>query len=305
MSCVKEVLEGIGYSLADIGRSYRTRPLYRESDNDQVLCIWKDSGKWIDFKDNSGGSLEELVQITLKLPSVVEAKKHIRDKGIDLEVFNKKAATIKSPIIFEKEILEKFLPEYGYWNGRGISSETLRVFQGGVDRSWKMKDRYVFPIFDNKDNIIGFSGRDVSGLTLDARPKWKHLGDKKEWVYPMKEHVSHIKSSKQIILVESIGDMLALRECGILNSIVTFGLNISGRIILSMVAINPKEIIIAFNDDSGKNSAGNEAAEQAKKKLENYFDSDQIKIRLPIGGKDFGELLLSDKEKILSWQKQL
>jgi len=37
--------------------------------------------------------------------------------------------------------------------------------------------------------------------------------------------------------------------------------------------------------------------------LLNYFDRSQISINLPVGAKDFGDLNLSDKNKIQEWYK--
>ena len=71
---VKEILTEIGYTLRDCGREYRTKPLYRDSDNPNVLCIKKTNGVWIDFKTNKCGNLEELVKLTLNLKDLKEAK---------------------------------------------------------------------------------------------------------------------------------------------------------------------------------------------------------------------------------------
>jgi DNA primase len=168
-----------------------------------------------------------------------------------------------------------------------------------------MFNRYVFPVFDNQDNIIGFSGRDVSKLSLEGRPKWKHIGDKKEWVFPLKVNLKDLKSAKNIILVESIGDMLALRENGINNCIVTFGLNVTPKIIYSLISINPSKIVIAFNNDGSENGAGNMAAQATQNKLRDYFDIDQIVIKLPKGANDFADLNLKDKNRILEWHKSI
>lgn len=302
---VRTILQDIGYVLTDNGREFRARPLYRDSDNDSVLRIWKNSGQWVDFKENISGSIEDLVKLTLKLKSIDEAKTWISSKGIDtssIEVEKPKALT-KQTQIFDKSLLIKLLRDNSYWNNRGISDSTIAPFQGGVATSGKMFNRYVFPIFDNRDQIIGFAGRDVSAMSLEGRPKWKLIGDKKEWVYPMKVNLSDIKKEKSIILVESIGDMLALRENGILNVVVCFGLNISCKIIYSLISLNPEKIIIAFNNDGSSSGAGNLAATSAKNKLLNYFDQNQIHIILPDGGKDFGDLNLKDKQKILEWKK--
>ena len=47
----------------------------------------------------------------------------------------------------------------------------------------KMKDRYVFPIFDKMDRLIGAAGRDVTNF---SSIKWKLIGEKSLWVYPFK-----------------------------------------------------------------------------------------------------------------------
>ena len=77
MHDVKDILTNIGYTLFDSGREYRTKPLYRDSSSNNVLCIKKDTGRWIDFKENRYGNLEELVQITLNLKDLNEAKSYI------------------------------------------------------------------------------------------------------------------------------------------------------------------------------------------------------------------------------------
>ena len=300
---VRKILQDIGYVLTDNGREFRAKPLYRDSDNDNVLRIWKNSGQWVDFKENKSGSLEELIRLTLKLKTIDEAKQWIGSKGIvsNAEEIEKPKALTSQVQYFDKSLLLKLAKNDDYWNNRGISSSTLAPFCGGLASTGKMYNRYTFPIFDNKDNIIGFSGRDVAPFSLEGRPKWKHIGDKKEWVYPLKVNLQDIRSRKKIILVESIGDMLALRENGISNSVVTFGLNISAKIIYSLIALNPYKIIVAFNNDSDNNGAGNEAAVVAKNKLLNYFDKSQVSINLPLGAKDFGDLNLFDKSKILEW----
>lgn len=300
---VRKILQDIGYVLTDNGREFRAKPLYRDSDNDNVLRIWKNSGQWVDFKENKSGSLEELIRLTLKLKTIDEAKQWIGSKGIvsNAEEIEKPKALTSQVQYFDKSLLLKLAKNDDYWNNRGISSSTLAPFCGGLASTGKMYNRYTFPIFDNKDNIIGFSGRDVAPFSLEGRPKWKHIGDKKEWVYPLKVNLQDIRIRKKVILVESIGDMLALRENGISNSVVTFGLNISAKIIYSLIALNPDKIIVAFNNDSDNNGAGNEAAVVAKNKLLNYFDKSQVSINLPLGAKDFGDLNLFDKSKILEW----
>jgi hypothetical protein len=302
---VRQVLQDLGYTLSDRGREYRTKPLYRDSDNDNVLRIWKNSGQWVDFKESVSGSLEDLIKLTLKLKTIDEAKQWIVSRGIDASSIeeDKPKAIVTQPTIFDPEILLKLRKDDAYWHNRKISSSTLEPLKGGVATSGKMFNRYVFPIFNSENLLIGFSGRDVSALTLDGRPKWKHLGDKKEWVFPAQINSKALKAKKEVILVESIGDMLALMENDISNVLVSFGLHLSNKMLYTLIALNPKKIVVAFNNDGSDLGAGNSAAETAQNKLLSYFDKDQIAIKLPQTAKDFGEMHLKNSSLVREWYK--
>ena len=55
----KNILLDLGYSnIKDNGRELRMRPLYRDSNNDTVLSVRKDTGYFIDFSKNVSGSFE-------------------------------------------------------------------------------------------------------------------------------------------------------------------------------------------------------------------------------------------------------
>ena len=161
-----------------------------------------------------------------------------------------------------------------------------------------MADRYVFPIFNKKQQVVGFSGRDLKPEKKEdskfVRPKWKHIGDKSKWNYPLLNNVKIIREQKSIIIVESIGDMLSLWENNIKNTIVSFGVILSPNILGTLTRMDPDKIFISFNDDSSNSNAGNEAARVAKKKLLQFFDEDQITIKLPEEHNDFNEMHLSE-----------
>ena len=152
-----------------------------------------------------------------------------------------------------------------------------------------MKDRYIFPIFNCKNDLVGVSGRDVSDSPSPKRPKWKHIGDKGQWRYPMQLNNKLLRSSREVIVVESIGDMLSLWEAGVRNVAVSFGLQISVALINYFLRIDARKIYLGFNNDDDKNSAGNKAAEKNRGRLLRYFDPEQIIISLPTKG-DFGEM---------------
>ena len=294
---IYQILTNIGYSLKDCGKEYRAKPIYRDSDNDTVLRIYKDTGFWVDFKENISGDLPSLIKKTLKLDTEDQAKTWLKDKNYSAVNHETQfQPKIKEKKTFDKELLLKLEKKHEYWIKRNVNEETLHLFKGGLAKAGKMKNRYVFPIFNNKQEIIGFSGRDI---TNESKIKWKHLGDKSNWCYPLFLNLQTLKEEKEIFIIESIGDCLSLWDAGIQNTIVTFGLEISTAILNVLLKIDPNKIHISFNNDSNNNNAGNNASEKAVNKLLRYFDKNQITIKLPIK-KDFGEMT---KEEILQWKK--
>jgi hypothetical protein len=284
---IRGVLGDLGYTLRDYGGYFRTRPLYRDSDNDVILSINKDTGRWKDFKEGISGDLEDLVKLTLDC-NIEDARKFLKSKGSDRPVVTVKPE-IKQKKALNDEFLNNLIKNNKYWNDRGISDETLDEFGGGVCESGKMLDRYVFPVYGERGRLIGVSGRDVNNDEWTKRPKWKHIGDKAAWTYPTQVNEETLKKLKEVILLESIGDMLALWEHGIRNTLVTFGLDINTAILNKLLRLDPNSVTISFNNDSESNYAGNLAAKKAKEKLLKYFDEEQIKIALP-SKNDFGEM---------------
>lgn len=284
---VREVLGGLGYNLQDYGREFRARPLYRDSDNNTVLSIKKDTGRWIDFKENISGNLVDLVKLTLDC-DIENAREYLKTRVSSAPIKVVKPE-IKQRKTLNAEFLNNLIKNNKYWNERGVSDETLEEFGGGICESGKMLDRYVFPIYGEREKLVGVSGRDINNDKWTKRPKWKHIGDKSSWVYPSQVNERILHYSRRVILVESIGDMLSLWENKVRNTMVTFGLGVSTAVLNKLLRLDPNDVIISLNNDSESNHAGNLAATKAKKKLLKYFDEDQIKIALPIEN-DFGEM---------------
>ena len=225
MENIKEVLSNLGYDLKEYLKEYRTKPLYRDSDNENVLVIYKDSGKWVDYKENITGNLQDLVRMTLNLPNNVEAKEWISKKVQTESSYTVyKKPEIKQVKCYSSEVLDKLVKDHSFWKNRNISEETMNLFGGGILTEGRMKGRYVFPILNKEQKLIGVAGRDILNRSEKMCPKWKLVGDKINWRYPLQVNSKILSESKEVIIVESIGDMLSLWEAGIKNVIVTFGL---------------------------------------------------------------------------------
>ena len=301
---IKETLINLGYSnIQDLGTEYRTKPIYRESSSNTVLRIKKDTGFFTDFSRQITGSFEELVRLSLKLEDIKDAKGWLENKQYYHTPKKKIEPKLNHAKIFDKSILTNMISNHDYWTSRNVSIDALDQFKGGILNAGKMNGRYVFPIFNSKNQIVGVSGRCIqdNDKRNKLRPKWKHIGKINEWVYPAFINLEIIKKERQVILVESIGDMLALWNEGIKNVLVIFGLNISSGVLNFLLKTDPTYVIISLNNDSQGNSAGNEAAEKNHRKMLKYFDKKQIITHLPTQN-DFGEM--SSKER-LDWKNLL
>lgn len=195
------------------------------------------------------------------------------------------------PKTWPVDVLDKLIHDHSYWAGRGVSEGTVAPFRGGVATSAQMKGRYVFPMFDplNDDKLIGFSGR-LTAPNPDP-PSWKHIGSKSLFLWG---GMDECESSHRVILVESIGDALALMENGVKDVLCLFGVSMSQVLLAKVIALNPSSIIISTNRDVSKRGhhAGQEGAAKIARTLSKFFDESVIQTVYPPdreGLKDWGK----------------
>lgn len=302
MNNYREKLEKLGYNLQDCGNHWRTRAIYRNGKTNTSVIIYKDSGVWRDF----GGSTESkpfnaLVKETLN----TNDPKILKEYLIGDQEYKPSVKDIEEKIEMEKiypdSYLEKLLPIKTFYEKRGISAGTQEFFKCGYAGGGKMYRRIVFPIYNLNGQIHGFSGRSV--VDKDKVPKWKHMGRRTDWIYPNHLSSGPIENSNEVILVESIGDCLALHESGFKNVLVTFGLDASSKLISYLNSFDLNKIIISTNNDDNKeiNSGGNASIKIAAK-LSKIFDLSLIRINPPTSN-DFGDML-KEKKDFSEWYRR-
>lgn len=285
---LESYLRSNGFKLIDRGNFWHSNAVYRDGDNPTALQIFKDTGVTRDFVQGGApfpfSKLQELVGKKVNLESSEE--------------YVAKKETIKMDKTWDREILKRLLPADGFYHERKISSKTLRLLSGGFANNGKLHSRYVFPIFGENDLIIGFTGRYIGRISEDSEiPKWKHIGRKTTWVYP-----SFIKSkngfpfqeaiiaTNEVILVESIGDLLALAECDIYNVMVTFGTSLSKQQLSFLARFSNLTVTLAFNNDNTPKKPGYFAAAKTYYQLLPMYGN-KVRIKLP-DDKDFGDWYL-------------
>lgn len=297
---IKDILQDLGYKLSDKGNYWQSPAVYRNGDNPTALQIYKDTGAWKDYVQNTPFMpFKQLLVLTLNTNDPKELSKYLNKEESFFLSEKAKHSVEKLQVeeIYPHSILEKLLPHYKFYNDRGISTEILKTLKGGLATRSQMYQRFVFPIYNEYGQIHGFSGRDLSGK--EGKPKWKHMGKKTNWVYPAYVPTENgclfdNVDTDYVILVESIGDCLNCMEHGINNVLVSFGLDLSSKLLCSLIKFNFKKIILSFNNDSDKTeNRGMNASIKNYLKLLNYYDAEKIKICMPTKN-DFGDMNAED-----------
>ena len=304
---IQEILESLGYRILDRGNYWQSTAIFRNGDNKTALQIYKDSGVWKDYvQETHFMPFQKLLELSLGTNDPKIIKKYMKEDDINL-LSNKRPqkAQVELENIYEEDGLKKLLPHFTFYQKRGVSSETLKFFKCGLATGGKMYQRMVFPIYNEYSQIHGFAGRNASA-SHPERPKWKHIGKKTRWVYPYyispELFMNNVQEKGSVILVESIGDMLNLFDRGIKNVLVSFGLDISPKLICFLVSVCPKKIVLSFNNDKDKDeNRGLNACLKSYLKLLNYFDPEKIKIFLPTKN-DFGDMSADELDK---WESRL
>lgn len=295
----KSILESLGYSPKDFGDHLRMRSNYRNGDNNTSLVVFKTDGRWNDY----GVGLTN--QPFSKLVEFSGGK--IPEGGFgEFQIEHQVKREDDSEFSYPPEILNRLLPHYKFYEDKGISQETLMTFRGGLATQGKMYQRYVFPIFSESGKIVGFSGRNASPSS--DRPKWKHLGKKNEWLYPLnlndtskRKCVEDVLDKGYATLVESIGDTLSYTQNFGWNCFCCFSLSVPSKLIAKLIEIGAKKVCISMNNDCESDiNRGLLGAIKAYIKLLEFYDKDDLRIVLPVKN-DFGEMDSEDFEK---WERK-
>ncbi len=304
---LKSLLLSLGYQIKEYSNYFTCNAAYRSGDDSGSVAVYDDLVK--DFVLGKTFTHKEFVEVITGAKSEEELKK-ILDSNEILINPNPEPKLIKQIKKFDPELLNYLQPDYSYPLSRGISEETLKLFKCGFvgQVRGKLRNRFVFVIYNSKNEIVGFDGR---ALDDNNKIKWQKAGTKSDWVYPAYINDKHITNSKCVILVESIFDLLSLFECGIFNVICIFGTEMSLAVLNYLLRRNVEKIVISLNNEleSANNGAGNRGSKKCYGRLLRYYDQRNL-LEFPVNqvkdGKIMNDFNASDKSYIKEiWFPQL
>jgi DNA primase len=120
----------------------------------------------------------------------------------------------------------------------------------------RFRNRIMFPIRDNKGNVLGFGGRIID----DGEPKYLNspetqLFKKGQLLYGMFESKEALRSSREAIIVEGYTDLIALSVNGFGNALATLGTATTDAHIKNVFRFADKITFCFDGDRAGKDAA--------------------------------------------------
>ncbi len=271
---VEEVLKTKKVQYRSQGKDFVIRCLNPEHpDNNPSTRVDKTTGMFHCFSCNYKGNIFTHFKILNNTVSIRVAK--LKDKLLTLMT---NAKTLTMP-----ELYNPFNKNY-----RGISANTYIKFGAFTTYSIEeLKDRICFPIRNSSNDIVAFIGRH---LLSDSNPRYKN--------YPKGAQIPIVpakleKSSKSLVIVEGIFDVLNLYDKGLTNVVAAMGTSTISKDncaakFMTFKAQGVEKIYILFDGDE----AGRKAAQSLKPILEdNMFNVEILELQ---DDSDPGELSESE-----------
>jgi DNA primase len=154
------------------------------------------------------------------------------------------------------QALQQVFPDY---NDAALVECGLVILNDQGRRYDRFRDRIMFPIFDQRSNVIGFGGR-VLGA---GEPKYLNspetpLFEKGRELYGLTQARQGIRDSDTVIVVEGYMDVVALAQHGITNAVATLGTACTPHHVHKLLR-QASRVVFCFDGDA----AGRKAAWRA------------------------------------------
>ncbi len=182
----------------------------------------------------------------------------------------------------------------------GLSDDDLRDSGlGFLNRGGRQQDffrgRVLFPISDERGEVVGFGGRVLPGTD---GPKYMNTAaeaktyDKSRVLYGLYEHRKQVVKAGQAVVCEGYTDVIGCAEAGIELAVAACGTALTSDHVRLLKRFSANRLVLAFDADAaGAAAAGRVYA------WEREFELEVLVADLP-EGKDPGDLARSDPERL-------
>lgn len=236
-------------------------------DKTPSLCINSEENYFSCFSCGVSGNLYSFMTKIQKMTFQKAAEKICEMSGVELKILKKCEAldfykTIKrchdktTKIVTNREILdwsyyEQFSDELPQeWIDEDMSEEVLKYYDIRIDNR---SNRIVYPVWDNKDNLIGAKGRtrfsNYKELGIAKYMNYKKL-DTTDFLIGSKYNRDIIAGEKEVIIFEGIKSGMKLTTAtGQQNWLAAETSYLSDGQVKALIGMGVRNVIIAFDSD--------------------------------------------------------
>lgn len=188
--------------------------------------------------------------ILLNTKEAEEALNYLLNRGLSIETikhFNLGYAPRDNNVavnFFKSNTLSLDLMKEAGLLGKNDNSNYYDVF----------KDRIMFPIKNNQNQVVAFSGRTMSNDKNIPKYYNTHetkIFEKRTVLYNFSDARSFIAKEEEIILCEGYMDVISAHQSGIKNAVALMGTNIDNNKLNEILSLVKKITLSLDNDDAG------------------------------------------------------
>ena len=227
--------------------------------------------------------------ILMNTKEAEEALKYLLDRGLSVDVikhFNIGYAPRENNIALNffnsNKIDLNIMVEAGLL-GKNETGDYYDVF----------KDRVMFPIKNNQNQVVAFSGRTMSsdkGVPKYYNTHETKIFEKRRVLYNFSDARAFIAKENEVIFCEGYMDVIKAHQNGIKNAVALMGTNIDNNKLNEILSLVSKVTLSLDNDEAGS-KAQIEIGNRIIQKTDNVY-----KLRFS-GAKDLDEFLTEKNSK--------
>ena len=234
-----------------------------------------------------------------------DALKYLNDRSIDKDIiteFNIGLATNNKL----SDILEK-----KYDVNDLLEIDVCKSINGNIYDTFQ--NRIMFPIIDENNNVVGFSGRKYLKADLDDKTLSKYSNTKETIIfkksntlYNINNALMNIKKSKEIVITEGFMDTIRMSSIGYKNVVALMGTAFTKEHLDRIIKYKCKVVLNLDQDDAGKDATIGIGEELQKNNIDvsvivfdDYKDSDEFIVAK---GKDAFDIAYNNRISFLDFK---
>jgi DNA primase len=181
--------------------------------------------------------------------------------------------------------LQQVFPDY---DDQALAECGLIIVNEQGRRYDRFRDRIMFPILDQRGNVIGFGGRVIG----EGEPKYLNspetpIFEKGRELYGLSQARKAIHEADTVIVVEGYMDVVGLAQLGVENVVASLGTATTGMHVQKLLK-QASRVVFCFDRDSAGDRAARRAMENS---LEYLADGKSVEILQMPGNQDPDEFV--------------